>query len=416
MKVDRDNKKRILVFCQYFWPVEFRVNDICKGFVEQGCTVDVVCGIPNYPGGKFYEGFGLFKRKRENWNGVNIRRVWEIPRGSKNRLSRVLLNYVTWPVFCLFYLPFIGRKYDRVLVYQLSPVFMALPAIIYRFFTKIPLTIYIMDYWPFSVFAVTDIESKLIRKTITRICEWYYKKADDIIVAYEGIKQMLVDDVGLSPERIVYIPQVCEKIHEAVIFDPELHEKFSRKFCITFTGSINPAQSFDIKLQAAKLCYDAGLTDIHWIIVGDGMSRESIENSVSELGLDENFHFVGHHPVDEVPKFYGITDAFVVALKKSTLGDFGVPAKVQSYMAAGKPIIGAMDGDAAELINIYRVGSCGPSDCAETLYRNICEIYNLSGSEREEMGERAKAYYYEHLERNMNISKMIDFMFNRDTP
>ena len=411
MDDNKQKNKRILVFSQHFWPEEFRVNDICRGFVEQGFSVDVVCGIPNYFGGKVYKGWGFFKRMREEWHDINIRRVWEIPRGS-NTFFRIFFNYISWPFFCFFYLPFIGRGYDRVMVYQLSPVLMAFPAIVYRFFTKTPLTIYMLDYWPVSFYAIIDLKNRLLRRILSGVSKWHYKRADNIVVVYEGIKKLLIDDAGVDPSNISFIPQSCEKIHETCLFDENLHNKYEGCFCIVFTGSINPAQSFDIIVQAAKLCYDAGLTDIHWVIVGDGMSRKNVEEMVAESGLEDNFHFEGAYPVEEMPRFYSITDAFIVALKKSKLGDFGVPAKIQSYLAAGKPILGAMDGDAAELINKNRVGLCGPSDSAEVLFENIREIYLSDESQRKEMGERAKQCYFEHFERDVTMKKLISFIFS----
>ncbi|MDR2591015.1 MAG: glycosyltransferase family 4 protein [Oscillospiraceae bacterium] len=414
MEFRKKEKKHILVFSQHFWPEEFRVNDVCRGLVEQGYDVDVICGIPNYPDGKVYKSWGFFKRTKENWNGINIRRVWEIPRGKKNSMFRILLNFVSWPFFCMFYLPFIGKKYDRVLMYQLSPVIMSFPAIVYRAFTKIPLTIYILDYWPFSVFAVMNIKSNFVKHMITKLSRWHYRKADGIIAVFEGMLSMLINDVKIDSSKIIYIPQACEKLHEEKLFDESIQEKYKNKFCIVFTGSINPAQSFDIVIQAAKICFNEGLTNIHWVIVGDGMSRNDVEEMVEKNGLKNNFHFEGYHPVTDMPKYYAIADAFIVALKKSELGSFGIPAKIQSYFAAGKPIIGAMDGDAAMMINDNHVGLCGPSDSIETLSKNIRDIYMLTEDERIAMGERAKKYYYEHFERNEQLKKLINFMFREE--
>jgi len=405
------NKKKILIFTQHFWPEEFRINDICKGFIENGYFVDIICGIPNYPTGKIYDRWGYFKRLKEKWNNINIKRVWEIHRGN-NSLLRILINFISWPFFCLLYLPFIGKKYDRILVYQLSPVFIAFPAIIYKYLFKVKLTIYICDYWPFSVFAVMNIKNKLFKNIIEKISSWHYKQADNIVASFEGIKEMLIKDVGIKEDKIIYIPQACEKLHETVIYDENIFQKYCNKYCIVFTGSINPAQSFDIILPAAKLCYEAGYNNIHYVIVGNGMSKNAIEEEVKNIGLENNFHFEGFHTVEDMPKYYYIANAFIVALKKSILGSFGIPAKIQSYFAAGKPIIAAMDGDASNLINNNKVGYCGPADNIEILSKNIIKLYNLTNNERNEMGVRAKEYHYKYFERDLNLNKLINFMFN----
>ena len=405
--------KKILVFSQHFWPEVFRINDICKGLVQQGYHVDVICGLPNYPTGKITKGWGFFKRTKEQWEGVRIRRIWEIPRGRKNNLLRIFLNFVSWPFFCLFYLPFIGKGYDKVLMYQLTPVIMAFPAILYAKAAKTPLFIKILDYWPFSVFAVMNIKSKFLKKLITKISQWHYKKADGLIASFEGIQKMLISDVGIPPEKTIYIPQACGKYHEQNIYDEEIHKKYNENFCITFTGCINPAQCFDIVVAAAKNCYDVGYTDIHWIIVGDGLSKKDVEKDVLQAGLTEVFHFEGFLPVEDMPKYYGVTDAFIACLTKSILGDFGIPAKIIPYFAAGKPVIGALDGDAAELIKSTQTGYCGPANDVEALYENICKMYLATKKEREEMGARAKAYYLEHFEFNTQQKRLIDFMYNQ---
>jgi len=407
------NQKSILVFTQHFWPEEFRINDLCKGLKEFGIKVDVICGIPNYPSGKIKNVWGFFKKRNEVWNDINIHRVWEIPRGN-NKLFRIFINFISWPFFCLFYLPFIRQKYDYILSYQLSPVFMVLPAIIYKYLSKTPLCIYILDYWPFSVFAVTNIKNIWFKKIIKFTSEWHYKKADKIICVFEGIQKKLINDLGIALNKTIYIPQACEKLHENKIFDKILYEKYNNYFCIVFTGSINPTQSFDIIVSAAKYCIIEGYNNIHWIIVGDGLSKNEIETMVNNLGIKNNFHFEGYHPVDEMPKYYAIADAFIVAFKKSSLGDFAIPAKIQSYFAAGLPILGAMDGDGRDLINNANAGFCGPANDAKTLYKNIIKLYKLPIDERIKMGENAKAYHYKFFERDEQLKKLMNFIFKNE--
>lgn len=405
----KNQQKKVLVFCQHFWPEEFRINDICKGFVEKGIHVDVICGIPNYPTGKIFKGWGFFKRTKENWNGVNIKRVWEIPRGN-NKLVRILINFISWPFFSLFYLPFIGKGYDCIFCYQLSPVFMSFPAILYKWFTKKPLYIYILDYWPFSVFAVMNIKNMFIKQTLFNLSKWHYKKADGIICAFEGIRDKLNNEMDIKMDKTIYIPQACEKIHETSVYDEEIYMKYKENFNIVFTGSVNPAQSFETIIAAAKLTFDSGYNKIHWIIVGDGMSRKEVENEVNMNGLSANFHFEGQHPVEDLPKYYYIANAFVVALKKSELGDFGVPAKVQSYLAAGKPILGAMDGDANKLINENNLGFCGQANNEAELYENIKKLYLLKEDERKSIENNMRDFHLKNFERDYQLDRLVKYI------
>lgn len=412
VKNDYQKKIKILIICQHFWPESFRVTDLCEGLVDQGYQVDVLCGIPNYPSGNFFQGYGLFSNRRQKRNGVNIIRVPEIPRGNDTNF-RILINYLSFPLFALFYVPMLAfRKYDRILVYQLSPVFMAMPGILISKLSRAKLYVYICDFWPHSLFSVLRIRNSLLRKILTRVSYWHYKQADGLIAVFKGIQDRLIKDVGIKPDKTIYIPQAAEKIYEKPIIDEKLQKKFRKGFNIVFAGSINPAQSFNTVIRAASIVRSRGFTDVNYIIVGDGMSRKWLEDAAKRARLDDAFYFEGFKPVEEIPKYQTVADVLLVALSKSPLFEYGIPAKVQSYMASGKPIVAAMDGEGRRLINKSGCGLCVGSGDAEGLAKAIISLVEMSPTKRSKMGDLGRKYHFKHFERNYNLNRLKEFVFN----
>lgn len=407
-------KKKILVVGQHFWPESFRINDICDFFIEEGCEVDVLCGIPNYPKGKFFDGYSYFKKHREVHNGINIQRSFEIPRGNNSNL-RIFINYISFPISSLFHIPkLLTKKYDKIFLYQLSPVMMSIAGIIIGKIKKTETTMYILDLWPENLLSVLDIKNKLLRRLATKMSHWYYKNVDKIIVLSENMKEKIVDITKKESNKITVIPQTCEKIYETPVVDKKLFHKFKNGFNIVFTGNISPAQSFETIIEAAKKLKKDGISNINWIIVGDGMSRKWLELAVKKAELSESFYFEGFRPIADIPKYTNIADVLIACLTKSDLLEATIPAKITSYMASGKPMVVAMDGEVQALINNkIRCGFACPAGNSNELYKNINKILSLKRKERLEMGNRAKRYYLRHFERNIILVKIYNFIFRQ---
>lgn len=404
----------ILVVCQHFWPESFRINDICDFLVdEKGCDIDVLCGIPNYPKGKFFDGYSYFKRKKELHNNINIVRSFEIPRGS-NSSFRIFINYISFPISSILHIPrLLTKKYDKIFLYQLSPVMMSFAGIVVGKLKKTETTMYVLDLWPENLFSVINIKNKLMRKLVTGISYWHYRNVDKIIVLSEKMKNRILDITGKSPDSIIVLPQTCEKIYETNIPDKSLSNRFHNGFNIVFTGNISPAQSFETILEAAKKLKTDKITDINWIIVGDGMSRKWLEAQVNKFGLNDNFYFEGQKSIDEIPKYTAIADLLIGCLAKSDLLEATIPAKVISYIASGKPIALAMDGEVQTLINdTIKCGFAGPTGNPAVLYENIKQIYSMPKAKRNAMGKRAHDYHLKHFERSIILNKLYNFIFD----
>lgn len=405
-----DSTPRILVVGQHFWPESFRINDICGYFVEQGMRVEVLCGLPNYPKGEFFPGYSLLGPYVEEHEGVKIHRAPEVRRGSNSKL-RIFLNYVSFPITSLLHLPrLLFRRFDRIFIYQLSPVMMAWAGIALGRMTRTQTVMYVLDLWPENLFSVIDVKSPWLRKVATRVSHWHYRQVDKIVVLSELMRDRLVEITGKPKEEIAVVPQACEKFYEETVVSPELEEKLGGGFTAVFTGNISPAQSFRTIIEAAEILLAEGL-DITWLIVGDGMSRASVEEEVNARGLKHVFRFEGHHPATEMPTYFGSASVLVGCLVKSDLLEATIPAKVLSYIAGGRPLVLAMDGEVGHLVEEEaRCGYVGPAGDSMKFAENVRAVYNLTDEERTAMGERGREYHFEHLERNKVLSKLSGFM------
>ena len=403
---------RVLVVCQHYWPESFRIKDICDFLVEKGCSVDVLCGIPNYPKGKFFDGYGLFKKRTQKHEGVTIRRVAEIPRGNNSNL-RIFLNYISFPLASLFHIPrLLTKKYDKIFIYQLSPVMMSIAGIIVGKLKRTETTMYVLDLWPENLFSVLPIKNHLLASIATRVSHWHYKKVDKLVVLSEMMKGRLAEIPGVEADKIAILPQACEKLYETDINDQALSKKFQGKFNILFAGNISPAQSFETIISAAKQLKQDGISDINWIIVGDGMSRKWLEEEVASAGLSEFFTFEGMKPVTDIPKYTPLANVLVGCLVRSDLLEATIPAKVMSYIAAGRPMVLAMDGEVQELVNKQaKCGFAGPAGDSQAFYENVKKVYEMSPKEQKLMGERGRMYHFKYLERNIILNKLYNFMF-----
>ena len=402
--------KRILVVSQHYWPESFRVNDIVEGFIENGYDVEVLCGIPNYPAGQFFDGYGVFKNRRQVENGIKIRRCFEIKRGNNSNL-RIFLNYISFPISSVFSLPYLMRqKYDKIFLFNTSPVMMAYAGILLGRWKKIESTMYVLDLWPENLYSVLNIKSRFLRGFAQRVSNWHYRKTDKLIANSRKLQSLLIERIGKDEDMVTYIPQFCEKVFENIVIDEDLVSQYSGSFNMVFTGNISPAQSFETVINAAGLLKDKGYADIKWIVVGDGMSKKWLEDEVSKAELDDCFVFTGRVPMNDIPKYTHIADVLFACLAKSEMLDATLPAKVFSYYAAGRPIVLTMDGEIQQIVAESEAGFVVDSGDSGGLADAVVSLYEMSAEERVAMGEAAKSYYFEHFERDLNMEKLMEFI------
>ncbi len=402
--------KRILIVSQHFWPENFRITDICHGFIEKGIQVDVLCGLPNYPKGEFFDGYTYTKPRRENLNGIDIFRSGEIRRKGNTSIM-IFLNYISFPIFALFNLPRLRkRKYDAVMCYNTSPVYMMLPAIVYSKIKKVPLTTYILDLWPENLYSALPIKNKFLRSVAKNTSYFLYRRCDKLI----SLSNSMVEKVKTIAPKAVHavIPQYCEEFYFTDKNSPELQERFKGKFNVLFAGNISPVQNLEMLLYCAKRLKAEGKTNIHFIIVGDGMSKNNFVEQVKKDETQEFFTFEGQQPVEKIPYYHSVADALFASLAKSEDLGMTVPAKITSYLAAAKPCLVAIDGEGAITIDKAKAGlTCNAAD-DEALYNNILKLAQMPKEKLNEMGKNAREYCTLHFKRDKLLNELIAFLSN----
>ena len=405
---------KILVVCQHYWPENFRINDIVDGFIERGHQVDVLCGQPNYPGGQFFDGYDSHSIKEEQHGDVHIYRTFEIKRGSNSNI-RIFLNYITFPIASYFRAGKLMKKeYDRIFIYQLSPVMMAAAGLRLRKKKKIDTTMYILDIWPQNLYSVLDIRNSFLRKILYKISMHIYRQPDRLITVSEKMRQYFLRTLNRKAEEIAFVPQSPEKLYEERRSNEALKQKFPSGFHIVFTGNISPAQNFPLITQTAKLLKEEGCSDIFFIIVGDGMSAKDLKADVAEKGLEDMFFFEGFHPIGEMPEYTDLADALIATLRSEGVEDYSIPAKVMSYMASGKPLLIAMEGEINDIIRDADCGLTSDPDNAAALAENIKKLKEMSPEERARLGENAFAYQQAHFERNKSIDRILEVIIGEN--
>ena len=393
---------KILVVTQYFWPEVFRINDICEGFIEQGHEVEVLTGIPNYPDGNFFEGHSLLKKGVREYKGAKVRRVPIIPRG-KDSFLKLGLNYISYTLTassaCLGLL---FNKYDKVFVFQLSPITLAFPGIIVSKIKKIPSIIYVQDLWPESLYAIKKINNKKVRVILNKICSWIYKSFDKLLITSKSFEDKLVEK-GVDREKIEYFPQWAEDFYSEEV-NTKVIEKNENEFIITFAGNIGKAQSVDTIIKAANLAKSE--KNIKWQILGEGSEFDYIKRLIEQYSLHENVKLLGRKPSSDMPRYFSASDALIVTLRDDDVLRATLPAKVQSYMASGKPILAAISGEGNRIIKESKCGLVGEAEDYVKLYENVIELFKMSKEERNCLGMNGKKYFNNNFTRERLLKKL----------
>lgn len=402
------SQKKILVVTQHFWPENFRINDIVEGFLQDGIAVDVLCGLPNYPKGEWFPGYSAAGPFEEEWHGARLYRCKEVPRRGNTSVN-IFLNYVSWPWYAAHALHRLPGRYDAVFCFNTSPVLMCWPAIRYAKKHHIPFTNYVLDIWPENLYSVLNVKNKALRAIAQGVSDALYKKADRLIAMSEPLQQRLCQRTGMPPQKIAVIPQYCEDFYAVPQPDAALQAQFGGRFNLVFTGTFTPAQSLETVITAVQDARSRGADMLHLLLVGDGMSRAALEAKVKELHAEDAVTFYGSVPATDIPKFTALADALIVCLSDSPDLGLTVPAKVASYMAAGKPVLASMDG-AGNAAVAAAGGLSSPACDAAALADNLLALTLMDAAQRAAMGQSAKEYYLAHYRRSELLRKLEHFI------
>ena len=406
-------KKKILFVCQYFYPETFRGNDIAFHLAEEGHDVHVVTGIPNYPKGKFFPGYGLFNKRHEVINGVRVTRLPLVPRGEDNKIM-LMLNFFSFFIVGWFWMLFhaLWHKYDLVFCQQLSPVMMSSPAVLYKKMRHVPLYTWVLDLWPESLTAAGGINNKYILGFFNLFVKSEYKNSDKILTSSKSFDQSILK-YGDYKDKVIYYPQWSDGASNASGLNFALPEKLQElssngDFIVMFAGAVGEAHGMECNMQAALKTKE--YKNIKWVIVGDGRRLDWVRSFVKENGLEETVITLGRFPSETMPLFFEKADVMLVSLTDSPLFNMYSPAKIASYMASERPIIAALNGEGGEVIKAAECGwnvKAGDSDSLAKL------VIALSQTDRQELavkGQKGKAYYDKFFTKDECLKKLDEIM------
>ena len=392
-------KKHLLVISQYFYPETFRINDMAAEWVKRGYKVTVLTGIPNYPMGKFFPGYSWTKRRRENWQGMEIIRIPLIARGHSS--LGMVANYLSFVASGLVWNIFNKVKADLVFSFEVSPMTQVKVGCAYAKKNKVPHFVYVQDLWPDNIISVTGIKNPLIIKPIDRMVDKIYAEADKIFVPSPSfVKEILQRKNKINPEKVHYWPQYAEDFYKPIERKKEKDEFFK----IAFTGNIGRAQGLEILPKVASILKDK---KIKFIIVGDGRYQSEFENQIENLDVKEKFLMLPRRPAEEIPEILSECDAGFISFNDSDLWKKTIPAKLQSYMACGKAIIASAAGETQRIIEESGCGICSKLGDPEALANGIL---NLIQSDYISMGERARKYFEKNFNKKILMDEMDKFI------
>jgi glycosyltransferase involved in cell wall biosynthesis len=394
----------ILVVSQYFWPESFRINDLVRAWTAAGHKVTVLAALPNYPAGRLFEGYSWRGPYQETWEGADVRRVPILTRGPKRGL-RLIVNYASFVMAGIVLGPVLARgRYDVIFVYAPSPITICIPAIWMRWLRDVPIAFWVQDLWPDNLAAIGAVRSRRVLRAVEALSRWIYRHCDLVLAQSEAfvapIRRVCPDVRDLR-----VLPNWADGFYRPVDVAPDAPERreFPAGFTVVFAGNLGSAQALDTVIDAAALLRD---DDVHWVFIGDGNQRASLEARVRQDGLADRVRFLGWRPGEAMPRYLALADVLLVTLRRDDTFASTVPAKVQSSLAMGRPILAALDGEGARIVREAGAGLVVAQQDATALAEGVRQLRRMDPGPRLEMGRRGRAYALAHFDRDTLVAQL----------
>ncbi|WP_296876512.1 glycosyltransferase family 4 protein [Thomasclavelia sp.] len=388
---------KILIVTQYFYPENFRINDLAIELKKRGHEITVLTGLPNYPKGEYFEGYSDKKNCDEIWNDIPIYRCKL--RQRKSGSVNLIRNYISFVVEANKKLKTLNHlEFNLIYVFEVSPITVALPAIKLKKRKKIPIIINIQDLWPENIIAVTGVSNPLIIGMVNKIVNYIYKYCDLVLTASPSFVDKIKERVK-DKEKVKYWPQysTVEKTDEEV----SLYDKDC--FNIVFTGNIGEAQGIDLAIEAANILRNE---KICWHFVGDGRSKYKLVEMVKKYEIEDKVIFYGFHPENEIPKYLKDADAALLILKPDPVFEMTIPAKLQTYLACGVPILGCVSGEGKRIIEESKAGIVSDEISADGLVKVSLEFLKLDVCKLDNYKKMAFDYGNKYFNKSFLINNL----------
>lgn len=396
---------RVLLISQYFWPETFRINEVARSLRDAGAEVTVLTGKPNYPEGSLFDGYRAWGTGREDYHGIPVFRVPMAPRG-KGSAVRLAWNYLSFVLGASVFGPWLlrDRQVDAIVVYGISPILQGIAAIVLKLFKRCPAVLWVQDLWPQSLEATGFVRNRHALKAVEWVVRGIYRFSDLLLVQSPAF----VDEVAALSDRrkIAYHPNPGELAFDDL--DPDAAGvppfDFSPGFNVVFAGNLGTAQAVETIVEAAQLL--KGREDIRFVLVGSGSRADWIREEVWRLGLG-NVELPGRFPPEAMPAILGAASVLLVTLAKSDIFGLTVPSKVQAYLAAGRPILAALDGEGTRVVSEAGAGLAVPAEDARALADAIVRMAGMPAAELAGMGRSGRAYYHSHFAPDLLARRLI---------
>ena len=406
-------KKKILVVCQRFWPEHQKINEICEGLKERDCKVDVLCGRPVRPNGSFYPGYGAFRPREEEHNDLHIYRAAEIRKTGSTGLN-IFFSHISFFITSWFRSFSLSRnRYDRIFIYQLSPLTMASGGFRIAKRQGVPVTLYCASLWPFSILRELDVHSAVLKKLITSFSRSYYRRADRIIAPTEKIQEYFIKELEIPAGRVLYVPPFPSETYENKVRDRWVMEKYSGSFNIFCAGGTSDEQDWKTILECGEMLRRAGIRDVRFMITGAGRRLELLRRQAEKRHLGDSFYFEETDDISEISKYLFVADVFLECTKLEFIDEYYIPDLLIDLMSVGRPLITTSGEQTKAMVADAGCGFSAEPGNAKSLFDVIMRLYRLSFEELEKLGENASAYQKEHFDRDKNTDAMLEIMLEK---
>jgi len=394
---EQNSPKHILVISQYFYPEQFRINDICCEWVKRGYKVTVLTGIPNYPQGKFYQGYGLKKKRKEKWKGIDIIRIPLIPRGHNS--MGLILNYLSFPISGWFWNLISNINADYVFMFETSPMTQCKIGCWYAKKHKVPLYLYVQDLWPENVEIITGIHTPLLIAPIQRMVDRIYRNCTEIFVTSPSFKKVVCAR-NIPTDKVHYWPQYAEEFYVPYNKAEVKEIPADKSFKIIFTGNIGYAQGLQIIPKTAVLLKQ---DDVKFVMVGEGRYLEELKKEIVKNKVEDKFILISRRPAEQIPKLLAACDVAFLSFQDHELWTMTIPAKLQSYLACGMPVVASAAGETKRIIEEAECGICSELGNAEALAEAIKKIIQMDMAK---MKKNSRKYFEQYFSKQKLMDKM----------
>lgn len=386
---------KILIVSQYYYPEQFQINEIAPALVKRGHDVTVLTGIPNYPQGDIFKGYEGGKRGEEIIDGVKVIRCNITPR--KQDPVHLVMNYYSFAKKGKKKALKLDGNFDVVICYQLSPVLMLEPAVAYAKKHRVPLICYCLDLWPESAQGMLRMSSGPIYGYVKRLSRKLYRACDSISVTSRPFIDYFEDVIGIDAAKLRYIPQHAD----TGLLDIDMRAEDNGIVDFMYAGNMGKGQTLDVLVRAVAELGERNEFSVH--MVGDGSKKAELEALAESLGVKDKFIFYGNQKREDMPAFYKKADALILTLRGNNAVGNTMPGKLQVYMTTGKPILGAINGAANEVIREADCGKCVAAGDHVGLAKIMAD-YIDNPDKYSSAGENARKYF----EGNFTLKHYMD--------